>query len=87
MCYTQNTITLKHLPFNQDLPLLKITGDESITMRGGKRKGAGRKAGSTAKKTRRKDTITLFQEDWDRLDAIGPSRGKAVEKLLRAYVR
>ncbi len=56
-------------------------------MRGGKRKGAGRKAGSKAKITRKKCTITLFQEDWDILDDIGPSRGKAVEKLLRAYVR
>jgi len=53
-------------------------------MRGGKRKGSGRKAGSTATRTRKKDTITLFQEDWDLLDEIGPSRGKAVEKLLRS---
>ena len=52
-------------------------------MRGGKRKGAGRPAGSKAKRTRKKDTISLFQEDWDKLDKIGPSRGKAVEKLLR----
>jgi len=53
--------------------------------RGGARKGAGRKAGSTAKRKRKKDTITLFQEDWDVLDSIGSSRGKAVEKLLRSF--
>ena len=54
-------------------------------MRGGARKGAGRKTGSKAKRTRKKDTITLFQEDWNILDEIGPSRGKAVEKLLRFW--
>lgn len=32
---------------------------------------------------RKKDTITLLRKDWAKLDEIGPSRGKAVEKLLR----
>lgn len=31
---------------------------------------------------RRKDTITLLPHEWDQLDEIGPSRGKAVSKLL-----
>ncbi len=44
----------------------------------------GRKKGSFAKRKRKKDTITLFQEDWDILDSIGPSRGKAVEKLIKS---
>ena len=53
--------------------------------RGGKREGAGRKPGSVAKKRRKQDTISLFLEDWVRLDEIGPSRGKAVRKLLDLY--
>jgi len=56
-------------------------------MRGGKRKGAGRKAGSKAKRHRKQDTMTLFSEDWKQLDKIGPSRGKAVEKMLEYYMR
>jgi len=56
-----------------------------MNKRGGARKGAGRKTGSKAKRHRKQDTITLFAEDWTRLDEIGPSRGKAVEKLLNYY--
>jgi hypothetical protein len=62
-----------------------------LIMRGGSRFDkdgnllTGRKKGSFAKRRRKKDTITLFQEDWDKLDEIGPSRGKAVEKLLREF--
>ena len=53
-------------------------------MRGGERKKAGRPKGSLGKKPKRKkDTITLLPKDWKKLDSIGPSRGKAVEKLLR----
>ena len=54
-------------------------------MRGGKRKGAGRKTGSVARTRRKKNTITLYPKDWDKLDRIGPSRGKAVEKLLNKH--
>lgn len=32
---------------------------------------------------RRKDTITLLPHEWDQLDEIGPSRGKAVSKMLK----
>jgi hypothetical protein len=56
-------------------------------MRGGARKGAGRKVGSKAKKTRKTSTITIWPECWDKLDSIGPSRGKAVEKLLKLYYK
>ena len=42
----------------------------------------GRPVGAFGKNNRIKDTITLLREDWDELDDIGPSRGKAVEKLL-----
>ena len=52
-------------------------------MRGGARKGAGRKPGSVAATTRKKDTITLLPSEWDELDEIGPSRGKAVSRLLK----
>lgn len=41
-----------------------------------------RPKGSTIPVRRKKDTITLYQEDWDKLDNIGPSRGKAVERML-----
>ena len=51
--------------------------------RGGPRKGAGRPAGSKVEVKRRKDTITLLPHEWDQLDEIGPSRGKAVSKLLK----
>jgi hypothetical protein len=51
-------------------------------MRGGKREGAGRPSGPSTKPKRRKDTITLLPHEWDQLDEIGPSRGKAVSKLL-----
>jgi hypothetical protein len=54
-------------------------------MRGGKRKGAGRPPGSFAKEKRVKNTLTMFKKYWDRLDEIGPSRGKAIEKLLDGY--
>ena len=51
--------------------------------RGGARKGAGgHKPKLPADKKRRKDTITLLPHEWDKLDDIGPSRGKAVSKLL-----
>lgn len=50
--------------------------------RGGKREGAGRPSGSRAKRRREKSTITIWGECWQYLDAIGPSRGKAVEKLI-----
>ena len=42
----------------------------------------GRPPGSKAKRKKKQDTICLFQEHWDKLDDIGPSRGKAVEKLI-----
>jgi len=51
-------------------------------MRGGARKGAGRPAGSLAKKKRVKTTVTLWPESWVYLDKMGPSRGKAIEKLI-----
>lgn len=43
----------------------------------------GRPKGSVGKNNRRKSTVTLHDEDWDKLDEIGPSRGKAIEKLLK----
>lgn len=55
-------------------------------MRGGKREGAGRKPGSVAKKKRKTSTITIWPEYWDVLDKIGPSRGKAVEKMVSEYL-
>jgi len=57
---------------------------EAIKMgRGGKRKGAGgQKPLLPESEKRRKDTITLLPHEWDQLDEIGPSRGKAVSKLL-----
>jgi len=45
----------------------------------------GRKKGSFAKKRRKTTTISLWPESWEALDKIGPSRGKAVEKLLRFW--
>ena len=53
-------------------------------MRGGAREGTGPK-GPHDREKRKKDTITLYQDDWNALDKIGPSRGKAVEKLLKFY--
>lgn len=38
-----------------------------------------------ADKKRRKDTITLLPVTWAKLDKIGPSRGKAVDKLVEFY--
>jgi hypothetical protein len=35
---------------------------------GGKRKGAGRKAGSGKGRTRILKSVTMTQEEWDRLD-------------------
>jgi len=54
-------------------------------LRGGARKGAGRPVGSLAKRKRKTTTISLWPESWKALDKIGPSRGKAVEKLLRFW--
>lgn len=36
-------------------------------------------------KRRKQDTINMIQDSWDYLDTIGPSRGKAVEKLIAYY--
>jgi len=47
--------------------------------RGGARKGAGRKPALDKKVT---TTISLRRADWDYLDNIGPSRGRAVELLI-----
>lgn len=33
-------------------------------------------------KVRVQSSITLYPEDWEELDKIGPSRGKAVESIL-----
>jgi hypothetical protein len=38
-----------------------------------------------AKERRKTSTITIWQRCWDELDSIGPSRGKAVEKLLERH--
>ena len=55
-------------------------------MRGGKRQGAGRKIGSLGKKIKRnKSTITLLPADWKFLNDLGPSRGRAVEKLIEFW--
>jgi hypothetical protein len=51
-------------------------------MRGGERKGAGRPPGPSNKPKRKMGQITLLPEEWAKLDEIGPSRGKAVSKLL-----
>lgn len=53
--------------------------------RGGKREGAGRPPGSIAKKKRKTSTITIWQECWSFLDELGPSRGKAVERLIEFW--
>jgi hypothetical protein len=53
-------------------------------MRGGARKGTGPK-GPHNREKRKKDTITLHKRDWEELDKLGPSRGKAVEKLIKFY--
>lgn len=45
-----------------------------------------RPLGSVGKHNRKKDTITLHPETWEKLDAIGPSRGKAIDKLLKLCV-
>ena len=42
----------------------------------------GRPKGSMGKHNRKKSTISLHDEDWNKLDDIGPSRGMAVQKLL-----
>ena len=51
--------------------------------RGGARKGAGRPPGPSDKPKRKMGQITVFPHEWKQLDEIGPSRGKAVSKLLR----
>lgn len=51
-------------------------------MRGGKRKGAGRKPG---KDNRRKSTITLPQDLWDWLNAQPDSQSVTIEKALIQY--
>ena len=38
------------------------------TTHGGKRKGAGRKAGTGKGRTRILKSVTMTQEEWDRLD-------------------
>jgi len=48
--------------------------------RGGKRVGAGRPVLSHKKICR---SISLYKEDWDKLKRIGPTPGRAVEKLIR----
>lgn len=48
-------------------------------------RGVGRPPGSFGTNNRVKDTITLHRDKWDKLDSIGPSRGKAVDKLLEGY--
>lgn len=45
-----------------------------------------RPRGSVGKYNRKKDTVTLHPENWKKLDAIGPSRGKAIDKLLKLCV-
>lgn len=53
--------------------------------RGGKRNGAGRPKGSTAKIKREKTTVCLYKSDLYYLDSIGKSRGNAVEKLIEFH--
>ena len=48
---------------------------------GGKREGAGKKPLARGEK-RRKGTITLQDADWRYLTDKGPSRAKAVERLI-----
>lgn len=50
-----------------------------------KRSGPGRPTGSTAERKKKVGTVWLFPEDWDALDKIGPSRGRAVEWLLEKH--
>ena len=42
----------------------------------------GRPKGSTGKHNKKKGSISLHKEDWEKLDEIGPSRGLAVKKLI-----
>ncbi len=49
------------------------------------KKKRGRRVGWRTARPRKKDTITLYPEDWKTLDSIGPSRGKAVQKLIQTY--
>lgn len=54
-------------------------------MRGGKRKGAGRKVGSTKNDNRKKMSITLPMDlvEWLRKQDL--SQAKTIEKVLRAW--
>lgn len=47
-----------------------------------KKKTVGRPTGWKPKVKKKQDTICLRQDDWDILDEIGPSRGRAVKKLI-----
>jgi len=54
-------------------------------MKGGERKRpGGRKPKLPAHRKRKVDTIGILPSEWDELDEIGSSRGKAVSKLLKA---
>jgi len=54
-------------------------------MRGGKRKGAGRKPGAYAKRIRKQSTVCLFPEEWEFLYSIGASPGKGISKLIKFW--
>jgi len=45
----------------------------------------GRPKGTIKKIHRIISTITLHRENWKFLDSIGPSRGKAIDKLIAFY--
>lgn len=42
----------------------------------------GRKKGWRAERRKIKGTVFLYRENWQDLDDIGPSRGRAIEKLI-----
>lgn len=53
--------------------------------RGGKRVGAGAPKRPQKREKKKRDTVSLLKRDWDALDKIGPSRGRAIAKLLEIH--